>query len=66
MAGVMITRASPVPEITVTADPVAATDEDALVARQIERLTPRLDGISHAFAERWARAASAAQLFLCA
>jgi len=48
-----------VPEITVTADgvywhPVAATDEDALVARQIEALTPCLDEISHAFAEQWA------------
>ena len=66
-AGVMITGASVVPEIIVTADgvywhPVAATDEDALVARQIEALTPCLDEISHAFAEQWVRAASAAQL----
>lgn len=70
-AGVVITRASLVPEITVTAEgvywhPVAATDEDALVTRQIEPLTPTLDEISQAFAEQWARAASAAQLFPCA
>lgn len=69
--GVVITRASLVPEITVTADgvywhPVAATDEQALVTRQIEPLTPALDEISRAFAEQWARAASAAQLFPCA
>lgn len=70
-AGVVITRASLVPEITVTAEgvywhPVAATDEDALVTRRIEPLTPALDEISRAFAEQWARAASAAQLFPCA
>lgn len=69
--GVVITRASLVPEITVTADgvywhPVAATDEDALVTRRIEPLTPALDEISRAFAEQWARAANAAQLFPCA
>lgn len=69
--GVVITRTSLVPEVTVTADgvywhPVAATDEQALVTRQIEPLTPALDEISHAFAEQWARAASAAQLFPCA
>jgi hypothetical protein len=70
-AGVAITRASLVPEITVTAEgvywhPVAATDDDALVTRRIEPLTPALDDISRAFAEQWARAASAAQLFPCA
>jgi hypothetical protein len=70
-AGVVITRASLVPEITVTAEgvywhPVAATDEDALVTRQIEPLTPALDEIARAFAEQWARAASMAQLFPCA
>lgn len=69
--GVVVTRASLVPEITVTADgvywhPVAATDERALVTNQIEPLTPALDEISEAFAEQWARAASAAQLFPCA
>lgn len=70
-AGVVITRASLVPEITVTAEgvywhPVAATDEEALVTRRIEPLTPALDAVSRAFAEQWARAASAAQLFPCA
>jgi Radical SAM superfamily len=70
-AGVVLTRASLVPEITVTAEgvywhPVAATDDDALVTRRIEPLTPALDEISRAFAEQWARAASAAQLFPCA
>jgi sulfatase maturation enzyme AslB (radical SAM superfamily) len=69
--GVVLTRASLVPEITVTADgvywhPVAATDEDALVTRQIEPLTPALDEISRAFADQWARAARAAELFPCA
>jgi uncharacterized Fe-S cluster-containing radical SAM superfamily protein len=69
--GVVITRASLVPEITVTADgvywhPVAATDEDSLVTRRVEPLTPALEEISRAFAEQWARAASAAQLFPCA
>lgn len=70
-AGVVITRASLVPEITVTAEgiywhPVAATDDDALVTRRIEPLTPALDEISRAFAEQWAAAATAAQLFPCA
>lgn len=70
-AGVVLTRASLIPEITVTAEgvywhPVAATDADALVTRQIEPLTPALNRISEAFAEQWARAASAAQLFPCA
>jgi len=70
-AGVVITRVSLVPEVTVTAEgvywhPVAATDEDALVTRRIEPLTPALDEISRAFTEQWARTASAAQLFPCA
>ncbi len=71
VAGVVLTRASLVPEITVTAEgvywhPVAATDEDALVTRRIEPLTPALDEISRVFADQWAHAASAAQLFPCA
>jgi hypothetical protein len=37
-----------------------------LVSRRIEPLTPALDEISRSFAEQWARAASAAQLFPCA
>ena len=69
--GVVITRESLVPEVTVTAEgvywhPVAATDDGALVTRQIEPLAPALDEISRAFAEQWARKASAAQLFPCA
>jgi hypothetical protein len=70
-AGVVLTRASLVPEITVTAEgvywhPVAATDEQALVTQRIEPLTLALNEISRAFADQWARAASAAQLFPCA
>ena len=70
-SGVVLTRASLVPEITVTAEgvywhPVAATDEDALVTRRIEPLTLALNEISRAFADQWAHAASAAQLFPCA
>lgn len=47
VAGVVLTRASLVPEIRVTAEgvywhPVAVTDEDALVTRRIEPLTPAL------------------------
>lgn len=69
--GVVITRASLVPEITVTAEgvywhPVAATDDEALVTRRIEPLASALDDISRAFAEQWAHAARAAQLFPCA
>jgi len=69
--GQVLTRASLVPEITVTADgiywhPVAAIDEGSLVTRQIEPLTPALDEIARSFAEQWARAASAAELFPCA
>ncbi len=69
--GQILTRASLVPEITVTAEgvywhPVAATDERALVTRQVEPLTPALDEIARSFAEQWARAAKAAELFPCA
>jgi hypothetical protein len=69
--GVVVTRESLVPEVTVTADgvywhPVAATDDRALVTRTIEPLTPTLDSISRLFAEQWARAAEAAALFPCA
>jgi len=71
VAGVVLTRASLVPEIRVTAEgvywhPAAVTDEDALVTRRIEPLTPALDEISRAFADQWAHAPSAAQLFPCA
>ncbi|HYJ54634.1 MAG TPA: radical SAM protein, partial [Mycobacterium sp.] len=38
----------------------------ALVTDRIEPLAPALDEISRAFAEQWARRASAAQLFPCA
>ena len=70
-AGVVLTRASLVPEITVTDEgvywhPVAATDENALVTNRLEPLTPALDEISEAFAQQWARAAGAAELFPCA
>ena len=58
-AGVVITRASLVPEITVTAEgvywhPVAATDEQALVTRRVEPLTPVLDADFSGVAEQWA------------
>ena len=51
VAGVVLTRASLVPEIRVTAEgvywhPAAVTDEDALVTRRIEPLTPALDEIT--------------------
>jgi hypothetical protein len=69
--GVLLTRESLVPEVTVTADgvywhPVTATDERALVTRTIEPLTPALDTIARLFAQQWARAAEAAALFPCA
>ena len=69
--GVSLSRESLVPEVTVSADgvywhPVAATDEQFLVTRTVEPLTPALDTISRLFAEQWARAAEAAALFPCA
>jgi uncharacterized Fe-S cluster-containing radical SAM superfamily protein len=69
--GVVLTRESLVPEVTVTAEgvywhPVAATNDRALVTRQIEPLTPALDEISRMFTEQWAVAATAAALFPCA
>jgi hypothetical protein len=69
--GVSLTRGSLVPEVTVTADgvfwhPVAATDDQFLVSRDIEPLTPALDTVSRLFAEQWARAAESVALFPCA
>jgi len=69
--GVVLTRDSLVPEVTVTAEgvywhPVAATDDQALVTRQIEPLTPALDDITRLFTEQWAVAATKAALFPCA
>ncbi|WP_235900649.1 Rv1681 family radical SAM protein [Lolliginicoccus suaedae] len=69
--GLVLTQESLVPEITVTADgvywhPVAATDEQALVTRQLEPLAPALDTVRQRFAEQWAIAATAAALFPCA
>jgi uncharacterized Fe-S cluster-containing radical SAM superfamily protein len=69
--GVVLTRDSLVPEVTVTAEgvywhPVAATDDQALVTRQIEPLIPALDEVSRLFAEQWAVAATKAALFPCA
>jgi uncharacterized Fe-S cluster-containing radical SAM superfamily protein len=69
--GVVLTRESLVPEVTVTAEgvfwhPVAATDDQALLTRQIEPLTPALDEISRLFTEQWAVAATKAALFPCA
>jgi hypothetical protein len=69
--GVSLTRESLVPEVTVSADgvywhPVAATDEQFLVTRTIEPLTPALDTITRLFAEQWARTAEATALFPCA
>jgi radical SAM family protein/4Fe-4S single cluster protein len=69
--GLVLTRESLVPEVTVTADgvywhPVTATDTRALVTRTIEPLTSALNTISRQFAEQWARAADAAALFPCA
>ncbi|SOJ53269.1 Antilisterial bacteriocin subtilosin biosynthesis protein AlbA [Mycobacterium simulans] len=69
--GVVLTRESLVPEVTVTAEgvywhPVAATDERALVTRSIEPLSPALDTVCRLFAEQWAQTAEAAALFPCA
>jgi Radical SAM superfamily/4Fe-4S single cluster domain len=69
--GLALTRESLVPEVTVTANgvywhPVTATNEQALVSRTVEPLTPALDTVSRLFAEQWARAAEAAALFPCA
>jgi Radical SAM superfamily/4Fe-4S single cluster domain len=69
--GLVLTRESLVPEVTVTADgvywhPVAATDARALVTHTIEPLTAALDTISQLFAEQWARTAEATALFPCA
>jgi GNAT superfamily N-acetyltransferase len=69
--GVVLTRETLVPEVTVTADgvywhPVAAIDQNALVTRQIEPLTPALDEISRLFAEQWVKTSTAAALFPCA
>ncbi len=70
-AGVVLTRETLVPEVTVTADgiywhPAAAVDDDALVTRRIEPLTPALDEVSRLFAQQWAVARTAAALFPCA
>jgi uncharacterized Fe-S cluster-containing radical SAM superfamily protein len=69
--GVVLTRESLVPELTVTAEgvywhPVAATDDRALITRQIEPLTTALDEVSRLFTEQWAVAATKAALFPCA
>lgn len=69
--GVLVTPETLVPEVTVTADgvywhPVAATDDRALVTRQIEPLGPVLDRVSALFWEQWAVANAAASLFPCA
>jgi hypothetical protein len=69
--GLVMTTESLVPEVTVTADgiywhPVAATDDHALVTRQIEPLRPALDEIYQRFTRQWAVAATAAALFPCA
>ena len=69
--GLVMTPESLVPEVTVTADgvywhPVAATDDRALVTRQVEPLRPALDEIYQRFTRQWAVAATAAALFPCA
>jgi sulfatase maturation enzyme AslB (radical SAM superfamily) len=70
-SGVLISRESLVPEITVTADgifwhPVAAADERLLVRREIEPLRPALDQIYRLFCDRWAHTQSKVTLFPCA
>ena len=69
--GVHVSRETLVPEVTVTADgvywhPVSATDETALVTRELEPLGPTLDHISELFAHQWALTSAAAALFPCA
>lgn len=70
-SGVLITRESLVPEITVTADgiywhPVAATDARLLVRRETEPLRPALDQIHRLFTEEWTRTQTEFALFPCA
>lgn len=70
-SGVRLTRETLVPEVTVTEGgiywhPVAATDERALVTRQIEPLAPVLDEVSTLFAQQWAATSTATSLFPCA
>lgn len=69
--GVLFTRESVVPEVTVTAEgvywhPVAATDDQALVTTQIEPLAPALNEITRLFNKQWAANAAATSLFVCA
>jgi sulfatase maturation enzyme AslB (radical SAM superfamily) len=70
-SGVQLSRESLLPEITVTVDgvywhPVAASDERALVRRQIEPLRPALDEIYRQFCNQWAHTQSRLTLFPCA
>lgn len=69
--GVIFTRGTVVPEVTVTAEgvywhPVAAIDDQALVTTQIEPLGPALSEITRLFNEQWAANAAATSLFRCA
>jgi len=69
--GVMFSRESLIPEVTVTAEgiywhPVAALDENALVSRQILPLAPSLDLVSDLFARQWSSMTAASAMFACA
>jgi sulfatase maturation enzyme AslB (radical SAM superfamily) len=71
ISGVQLRRESLLPEITVTADgvywhPVAASDERALVSREIEPLRRALDEIYRQYCHQWAHTQSTVRLFPCA
>jgi hypothetical protein len=69
--GVVFSRESLIPEVTVTAEgiywhPVAALDENALVSRQVLPLAPSLDRVRELFAEQWSSVTAATSMFACA
>jgi pyruvate-formate lyase-activating enzyme len=69
--GVIFTRESVIPEVTVTAEgiywhPVAARDENALVSRQILPLAPALDKVNDLFTQQWSSMTAASAMFACA
>jgi len=69
--GVVFSRESLIPEVTVTAEgiywhPVAALDENALVSRQVLPLGPSLDRVQELFAEQWSSVTAATSMFACA
>lgn len=69
--GVVFSRESLIPEVTVTAEgiywhPVAALDENALVSRDLLPLAPSLEKVCDLFAEQWSTMSAASAMFACA